>query len=124
MQEEQDIAHAFQFLEGETGLIFSEPLHLAATTESDFILQRLAMEQKKNHILFVVQIKHLMANFLWHVHPVMTSASIPKLMKVNVITEISHHTFYSTWRLMSLLKSVHGKNVSFLRVLYVKCDFR
>lgn len=82
--------HPSDYLERITGLVFSEPEHFIATVESDFILQRLAIEEKKN-TLSIAQIKYLMINFLWHVYPVMTSDSVPKLSKVNVITEISCH---------------------------------
>lgn len=47
--------------------------------------------RRKKSTLFISQIKYLMINFLWHVYPVTTFASAPKLSKVNVITEISCH---------------------------------
>lgn len=55
-----------------------------------FYSPKISNRRKKNTLL-VAQIKYLMINFLWHVYPVMTSASAPKLSKVNVITEISCH---------------------------------
>lgn len=92
-QERPDTAHAFRFLERETGLLHSGPQPFPATMEGKFVLQRLAMEEEKTRTLFTAQIKYLMADFLWHVYPVTTSASVSEVMKVNVITEISNQVF-------------------------------